>query len=182
MALSLTLNLSSKDLSDKGLPDYIGNLLHTYNVESRWLHLEITESAIMQDPEYALSIMRTLNDMGLQLSIDDFGTGYSSMSYLKRLPVDALKIDKSFVLDLARNREDEIIVRSTIDLAHNLGLKVVAEGVEDQQSLAILQGYCCDLAQGYYFSRPLPIHEFNQWLHTSPWGFLEPTQTFQTEA
>ena len=98
------------------------------------------------------------------------------------LAVDVLKIDKSFVIDLAHNREDEIIVRSTIELAHNLGLKVVAEGVEDQQSLAILQGYCCDLAQGYYFSRPIPIHEFNQWLQTSPWGLPEPTQVFQTKA
>lgn len=164
MPLNVSINLSARDLLNRRLPELIAELLRRHSVQARWLTLEITESALMRDPEQALQVLRTLKDMGLRLSIDDFGTGYSSMAYLKKLPVDELKIDKSFVLDLAGNAEDEIIVHSTIDLGHNLGLKVTAEGVENEASLRILRGYGCDKTQGYLFSRPQPATVLDQWL------------------
>jgi EAL domain-containing protein (putative c-di-GMP-specific phosphodiesterase class I) len=114
--------------------------------------------------------LNALDDHGLMLSIDDYGTGYSSMSYLKKMPVKELKIDKSFVIDLAKNKEDEILVKSTIDLTHNLGLKVTAEGVEDELSLHILKGFGCDVAQGSFISKPLPIEDLMDFLENSAFG------------
>ena len=125
--------------------------------------LEITESAIMDDPQRAEATLNKLAAQGFKLSIDDFGTGYSSLAYLKRLPVSELKIDKSFVMGMESDASDAKIVRSTIDLAHNLGLSVVAEGVESAAILAQLRALGCDEAQGYFISRPLPAHEFNAW-------------------
>jgi EAL domain-containing protein (putative c-di-GMP-specific phosphodiesterase class I) len=142
----------------------IAGFLRHYSAQAHWLTLEITESALLREPEQALQVLRTLKDMGLRLSIDDFGTGYSSMAYLKRLPVDELKIDKSFVLGLSDSVEDEIIVRSTIDLGHNFGLKITAEGVEDEAALGILKRLGCDKTQGYLFNRPQPAHILSAWV------------------
>jgi EAL domain-containing protein (putative c-di-GMP-specific phosphodiesterase class I) len=132
------------------------------------LILELTESALIEAS--APEILGQLHGMGDKLSIDDFGTGYSSLAYLQRLPVDELKIDKSFVTGLSAAGDDAVIVRSTIDLAHNLGLTVVAEGVEDEASKELLVGYGCDRAQGYFFARPCPADEFIAWLAASPYA------------
>ncbi|MFC5302927.1 EAL domain-containing protein [Azospira restricta] len=160
---SVAINLSSRNLLEDGLPDDIGRLLGAYRVAPELIEFEITESAIMADPEKAMSILHRLRNLGVTLSIDDFGTGYSSLAYLRRLPVQKLKIDASFVMGMHHNREDRIIVESTIGLAHNLGLKVVAEGVESEASLALLAELGCDEAQGYFFSRPLPPDELERW-------------------
>ena len=126
--------------------------------------LEITESSIMDDPQRAEHTLNRLSERGFKLSIDDFGTGYSSLAYLKRLPVDELKIDKSFVMGMEAGEDDAMIVRSTIDLAHNLGLGVVAEGVENADVLEQLRALSCDEAQGYHIGRPLPVDGFLAWL------------------
>jgi len=168
--LTVAVNLSTRNLLDPSLADSIEHLLQTHEVDSDRLTLEITESAVMSRPEYAVKMLTRLHAMGLKLSIDDFGTGYSSLSYLKKLPVSELKIDYSFVSGLNSNESDEVIVRSTIDLAHNLGLRVVAEGVEDKEVLNTLAVMGCDIGQGYYFSRPLPVDELSTWLVDSAWG------------
>lgn len=169
-ATARIVTLSARDLSNKRLPEMIIGLLEKYHVPRSRLVLEITESAIMNDPEQALGVLNALDGHGLMLSIDDYGTGYSSMSYLKKMPVKELKIDKSFVLDLAKNKEDEILVKSTIDLAHNLGLKVTAEGVEDEISLHMLKAFGCDVVQGYFISKPLPLADLYDFLENSPFG------------
>lgn len=125
---------------------------------------EITESAIMDDPNHAIETLDRLHALGIRLAVDDFGTGYSSLSYLKRMPVDELKIDKSFVMGMTEHKDDETIVRSTIDLAHNMGLKVVAEGVESEEVLTRLRELRCDLVQGYHLTRPLPPMKLEAWL------------------
>jgi EAL domain-containing protein (putative c-di-GMP-specific phosphodiesterase class I) len=164
------VNLSVRNLLDPHLPDQIEELLQSFKATPRCLELEITESIIMADPARAMEVLTRLNKMGMRLSIDDFGTGYSSLSYLKRLPVEAIKIDKSFVMKMVQDDNDAMIVRSTIDLAHNLGLRVVAEGVENQEIWNQLSALGCDTAQGYYMSRPLPASELTRWFSESPWG------------
>jgi diguanylate cyclase (GGDEF)-like protein len=167
-ALSLAVNLSTRDLMDLELPDKIAAQLARFSVPPHALKLEITESAIMDDPSRAESVLDRLHGMGLPLSIDDFGTGYSSLAYLKRLPVKELKIDRSFVMHLDREDGDHKIVRSTIDLAHTLDLEVVAEGVENLAIWRVLQSMGCDLAQGYFVSRPLPADQFETWARDWP--------------
>ncbi|MCG8638028.1 MAG: EAL domain-containing protein [Desulfobacterales bacterium] len=169
--VKVSVNISARDLLTFDLIGKIKSLLNEANMDPDLLILEITESAVMQDPEKALQMLRTLNGIGIRLSMDDFGTGYSSMSYLKRLPIQEIKVDKSFVMELAKNHEDAVIVKSTVEMGHNLGLTVIAEGVEDEASLDMLTRLGCDLGQGYYFSRPLPEKEFEDWLETSPWGY-----------
>lgn len=164
LKIGIALNISARDLLNQQLPIEIATAIRKYRVGPRWLRLELTESAVMDDPRNALATLSELHALGLSLSIDDFGTGYSSLSYLKRLPVDELKIDRSFVRTMARNKDDEVIVRSTIDLAHNMGLRVVAEGVEDETTLALLRSLGCDLAQGYHMSRPLAVADFERWM------------------
>jgi len=154
--LELSLNLSARDLLNPDLPKYIEQLGHEYQVNLHKLAVEITESAIMSNPEKALEVISHPPLNALRFAIDDFGTGYSSLSYLKKLPVHEVKIDKSFVLDMASDEEDASIVRSVIDLTHNLGYSVVAEGVENAQTLAMLTKMGCDIAQGFYFSRAVP--------------------------
>jgi EAL domain-containing protein (putative c-di-GMP-specific phosphodiesterase class I) len=139
-------------------------------VPAQSLVLEITESALIADPLHARAVLDELAAMGVQLSIDDFGTGYSSLSYLKRLPIQEIKIDRSFVVNLTSSEEDAIIVRSTVDLANNLGLRVVAEGVETSEVLGYLRAIGCDIAQGFHLGRPLPAAEFDVWLRTSTGG------------
>jgi diguanylate cyclase (GGDEF)-like protein/PAS domain S-box-containing protein len=162
--LDLAVNLSAKSLQDTGTVDMVSAALARHGARPEQLVLEITESAIMADPERARSIIDALHALGVSLSIDDFGTGYSSLGYLKRLPVQELKIDKSFVMEMLSNDHDSVIVKSTIDLAHNLNLKVVAEGVEDQAVLERLAALGADVAQGYFISRPVPPAKFAEWL------------------
>lgn len=168
--IGISVNLSARNLLDPDLPSRIANLLELNKVSSESLSLEVTESAFMSRPENALKILKQLHEMGHKLSIDDFGTGYSSLTYLKKLPVHELKVDQSFVFGLTTNNDDAVIVRSTIDLAHNLGMQAVAEGVEDQETLDLLAILNCDIAQGFHMGRPMPIEELNNWLISSPWG------------
>jgi diguanylate cyclase (GGDEF)-like protein len=164
MDIKVSVNLSTRDLIDKDLPAKLDKLVNKHRAHHEGLVLEITESATMDDPEHAHRTLAQLHELGFLLSIDDFGTGYSSLAYLKDLPVDELKIDRSFVMNMESNLDDAKIVRSTIDLAHNLGLKVVAEGIESNKTWKILAGLNCDVAQGYLISRPLPAHEFITWV------------------
>ncbi|MBV9496322.1 MAG: EAL domain-containing protein [Acidobacteria bacterium] len=169
--LTVAVNLSALDLFDSELPTFISGLLSEAGLPPTRLVLEITESAVMQDTAYALKILSDLKARGIVLAIDDFGTGYSSLGHLKRLPVDELKIDKSFVLNLSESAKDDLmIVRSTIELGHNMGLVVIAEGVETQESWGILKRLGCDMAQGYFMSPPLPAAKFEEWFGSSRWG------------
>jgi EAL domain-containing protein (putative c-di-GMP-specific phosphodiesterase class I) len=142
-------------------------LLAVTGVEPQQLTLEITEGSIISDPARSLALLGRLHASGIRLSIDDFGTGYSSLSYLKQLPVDELKIDKSFITSMATDTSDATIVRSTVELAHNLGLTVVAEGVEARESLELLAEINCETAQGYFISRPMPADQFSSWARSS---------------
>lgn len=169
LQLKTAVNISALDLLNPDFAAFITSQLQEHQVAPDSLVVEITESAVMSDPTLAMQQLETLRRLGVKLSIDDYGTGYSSMAQLKRLPVHELKIDKSFVSDLLSNPDDEIIVRSTIELAHNMGLKVVAEGVETQAVLEQLDRLGCDIAQGYLLSRPLAPEAFGQWLNESPW-------------
>jgi diguanylate cyclase (GGDEF)-like protein len=165
MRMKLAVNLSTRDLMDQDLPAKLEAVLQRYAIDPALLVLEITESAIMDDPQRALQTLNRLHAMGMKLSIDDFGTGYSSLAYLKRLPVDELKIDKSFVMNMESDLQDAKIVHSTVDLAHNLGLTVVAEGVESAKSWKLLAGLSCDEVQGFFIAKPMPSHQFAQWVH-----------------
>jgi EAL domain-containing protein (putative c-di-GMP-specific phosphodiesterase class I) len=158
------VNLSTRDLLDLELPEKLDAILRRHRALAEGFCLEITESAIMDDPQRAEATLNRLAERGYKLSIDDFGTGYSSLAYLKRLPVHELKIDKSFVMAMERDAGDAKIVRSTIDLAHNLGLSVVAEGVENAAVLGLLHELDCDEGQGYHMSKPLPAAEFCDWV------------------
>ncbi len=177
LELSMAVNLSVRNLQDPRLPEQIAEHLERRNVPARWLELEITEGTIMQDPSRAMAILSRLNEMGVRLSIDDFGTGYSSLGYLKKLPVEAIKVDKSFVIGMASDEDDAVIVRSTIDLGHNLGLKIIAEGVENRETLEKLTALGCDLAQGFYMSRPILPADLERWIAESPWGFKRALRT-----
>ncbi len=168
--VKIAVNLSAHDLSNRHLPAEIANLLTAYDVSPGRIILEITESAVMQNPSQAQEILRTLNGMGLTLSIDDYGIGYSSLAYIKSLPVQEIKIDKSFVLKLADSRGDQILVKSTIELGHNLGLRVTAEGIEDRASLDILQNLGADTGQGYFINRPMSVADFETFFTTSRWS------------
>jgi diguanylate cyclase (GGDEF)-like protein/PAS domain S-box-containing protein len=162
--IGLSVNLSPRNLHEEGLAQSIAEALKKWDLHPGLLTLEITEDAIMTDPERALTAIRQLKECGVRLAIDDFGTGYSSLAYLKTLPVDELKIDKSFVTHMCDDGNDEVIVRSTIDLAHNLGLTVVAEGVESELHMQTLRRLGCDIGQGFHIGRPLRIEELNQWM------------------
>ncbi|MEO8322759.1 MAG: EAL domain-containing protein, partial [Actinomycetota bacterium] len=162
--LTVAVNLSARSLLDARLPHDILILLRRWGVDASRLRLEITESSIMADPVRLVDVLAKLNDAGIGLSIDDFGTGYSSLVQLKRLPVDEIKIDKSFVLGMSHNENDAVIVQSTIDLGRNLGLRVVAEGVEDQATMDMLTDLGCDIAQGFFLSRPIPGDRFDEWI------------------
>ena len=163
--LTVAVNLSARSFLDAQLAVEIPRLLEKWGVDARLLELEITESMLMLDPGRGQATLERLSRIGLTLSVDDFGTGYSSLANLKRLPVDVIKIDKSFVMDMAIDASDAAIVRSTIDLAHNLGLRVVAEGVESHQAWTRLNELGCDLAQGFYVSRPLPAADLGRLLY-----------------
>ncbi|MGZ4641394.1 MAG: putative bifunctional diguanylate cyclase/phosphodiesterase [Blastococcus sp.] len=160
-AVPVAVNLSTRCLLDAGLPDLVQRLLTGYDVPATLLRLEVTESAVMGDAARCMEVLQRLHDLGLRLSIDDFGTGYSSMAYLRRLPVDELKIDRSFVLGMTTTAQDAVLVRTAIDLGHNLGLTVVAEGVESAAHVTALRALGCDIAQGYHFARPMPADQLS---------------------
>lgn len=166
--IDLSVNISARDFQDPNQLEFIGNLISTSALEPSRLILELTESAVMTDTQQAFDALSKMDKMGVRLAIDDFGTGYSSLNYLKRLPVDELKIDRSFVKDMVASKNDAAIVRSTIDLAHNLGLNVVAEGVEDQHVLDLLEEMNCDTIQGFFISKPLPANEISEFLSSFP--------------
>jgi diguanylate cyclase (GGDEF)-like protein len=167
--LKISVNLSAKDLHDPELPDLIAGVAAAAIIKPEWIILEITEGSVMSEPENALAIINRLHSMGYQFAIDDFGTGYSSLAYLKKMPLAELKIDKSFVMDIMNSENDATIVKATINLAHNLGLHVTAEGVESQEIMAKLKDYGCDVVQGYYLNKPLSVTDFNQWMSVSKW-------------
>ncbi len=168
--IGVSVNLSAYSLNDIDLIDTVHHALIKAEIEPQWLTLELTETAIMSDANRALNTLSQLNTMGVRLSVDDFGTGYSSLAYLKRFPVDEIKIDKSFVIDMLTDASDAVIVRSTIDLAHNMGMKVVAEGIESQKAWDKLAELGCNLGQGYHMCRPCPAADFKTWVYKSSWG------------
>lgn len=167
----IAVNLSARDFLNPDLAHIVENLLLKYELAPAYLVLELTESAIMTDAELATQILTQLGDMGVRLAIDDFGTGYSSLENLKKFPVSELKIDKSFVMDMIHDDNDAIIVRSTIDLAHNLGLKVVAEGVINRDVWDLLEILRCDSSQGFYITKPMPAKDTLDFLQGTEWSF-----------
>ncbi len=162
--VGIAINLSPHSLLDLDLPDQVAAMLRKWGVPPSALQFEITEDSLMADSHRSLDVLQRLSNVGVGLSIDDFGTGYSSLSHLRRLPVDEIKIDRSFVMNMLHDANDESIVRATIELAHNLGLRVVAEGVEDLETWSRLADLGCDFAQGFYMSRPIPLSELIAWL------------------
>ncbi|MED5490706.1 MAG: EAL domain-containing protein [Pseudomonadota bacterium] len=162
--LQVAMNLSARDLDDREFPRRLERILRAQQISPDYLALEVTESAVMRDPQASIDSLLVLREMGITLAVDDYGTGYSSLATLKSLPVQDLKIDKSFVLQLAENSDDAVIVKSTIELAHNMGLRVIAEGVENAGSLAWLKARHCDVVQGYFVSRPLSAADLERWM------------------
>jgi diguanylate cyclase (GGDEF)-like protein/PAS domain S-box-containing protein len=162
--LSMSVNLSAYNLQEIDLPTRIARLLERYALPARYLCVEVTESAVMTDIEQAVAILDQISEMGIKISVDDFGTGYSSLAYLKRLPVNELKIDRLFVKQMITDRIDATIVQSTVRMARDLRLKVVAEGIEDQETANLLINYGCDCGQGYLWSRPVPSQDLELWL------------------
>ena len=160
---AVNVNLTVSNVIDDALPEQIGKLLATCGIPPAALGLEVTEAAIVTDPEKAAVMLEALHRMGVRIAIDDYGTGYSSLAVLRDLPISELKIDRSFIVGLRKRPRDEAIVRSTIRLAHELEVKVIAEGVEDHKTVSELVALECDMAQGYYFSRPLPLPDLVAW-------------------
>jgi diguanylate cyclase (GGDEF)-like protein len=162
--VSIAINLSARVLDEDGFPLWVERMIGQYGLDPALVRFEITESAIMQDSERALQVLLQLAAIGVGLSIDDFGVGHSSLAYLSRLPVDELKVDKSFVVNMIKWESDRAIVRATINLAHDLGMSVVAEGVEEMDQAAMLREMECDMLQGYYISHPLTEEQLQQWI------------------
>ncbi|MBE0599198.1 MAG: EAL domain-containing protein, partial [Desulfuromonadales bacterium] len=158
--LCVAVNLSARQFRKGDLPQIVREVLHSTGLDPRLLDLELTESMVMDNPTEAAQTMQHLKNLGVSLSLDDFGTGYSSLNYLRHFPVDSLKIDRSFIRDVATDPSGASVVTSIIAIAHNLGLTAVAEGVETREQLAFLAGCGCDIFQGYLFSKPLPAEEF----------------------
>ena len=165
--IEVAVNISARNLMDRELPARVAELIHANDLLAQHLEMEVTESAIITDPERAYKTLTALHDLGVKISIDDFGTGYTSMSHLKRLPVSALKIDRCFVADMEHSDNDAVIVNTVKGLAHDLGMAVVAEGVEDNETLITLKVIDCDYAQGFFICRPLPVAQMTDWLNQS---------------
>ena len=165
----ISLNLSARLLHSPEVVDLVARALNIWGAPAGSLVMEVTESAMMVDPDIALRTLTALHEMGVTISIDDFGTGYSSLAYLKKLPVGELKIDKTFVMQMSENSMDRKIVQSVIDLAHNMELQVVAEGVENEASLDMLVSMGCDFAQGYFIAKPMSLSDLPGWLESSRW-------------
>lgn len=168
LELSMAVNLSVSNLQDVALPDQVGLLLDSFGLPAAALTLEITEDVLMADAARSQQVMAGLRRLGVRLSIDDYGTGYSSLSYLRALPVDELKLDRSFVSHLTSDERAAAIVRSTLQLSRDLGMSMVVEGVEDAATLASLRAWGCDVAQGYHIARPMPAEKFLAWLPAQP--------------
>jgi diguanylate cyclase (GGDEF)-like protein len=168
LELNIAVNISAGNLKEPDFYDFICDSINRNSVAAEQITIEVTESSVVDDPESAIALLSKFKDTGLKISIDDYGTGYSSLAQLKQLPVHELKIDKSFIQRLEHDEDDQIIVSSTIDLAHNMGLHVVAEGIEDEFSLTWLAKHNCELAQGYFISRPKPASELTPWLLNPP--------------
>ncbi|MEO5573902.1 MAG: GGDEF domain-containing phosphodiesterase, partial [Gammaproteobacteria bacterium] len=171
--LNISVNFSARNLIEPELPEFVDQVLRTWNVAPDRITVEITESAMIEDEKRALNTLLKLKEIGVKLSIDDFGTGYASMTYLRKLPVDEIKIDVSFVRNMLTMKEDERIVRSIIALGHNFDLEVIAEGVEDKHTLERLVDLGCDRAQGYYLGNPVPEEEFIK--HVSLYNLEKPS-------
>jgi len=170
--LDVSINLSISDLQDVNVTAQLRNVLDRLNLEPGALTLEVTETSMMTDPEKALESLHRLHDMGVLLAIDDFGTGFASLSYLKRIPARAVKIDRAFIQALPDESDDKIIAESTIALAHALNKVVVAEGVENESTLDALVELDCDYIQGFYIAPPMPVAELERWFDDpdTPWG------------
>ncbi|NOZ53241.1 MAG: EAL domain-containing protein [Gammaproteobacteria bacterium] len=162
--IPIAVNISATCLRDDCLVGYTKMLLEKNDIAPDRMIMEITESAMMRDPSLGLNVLHRLNNMGVQISIDDYGTGYSSLAYLKRLPVNEMKIDRAFIKDMANDEDDKLIVGTTIEMGHKFGLRVIAEGVEDSQTVTLLKEMNCDQVQGYYYGRPMPIDELYDWI------------------
>ncbi|HET6529885.1 MAG TPA: EAL domain-containing protein [Actinoplanes sp.] len=162
--IPVAVNVSTRCLLDRAFPDAVAEALRRAGVPGDLLCIEITENTVMADPDRAIDVLRRIRDLGVSTAIDDFGTGYSSMAYLKILPVDEIKVDRSFVRDMVTDHSNYVLVESAVDLGHNLGLVVVAEGVEDDSTVTALNGLGCDIAQGYHYARPLPAGDFSRFL------------------
>jgi EAL domain-containing protein (putative c-di-GMP-specific phosphodiesterase class I) len=160
--LPVAVNVTGRDLLDLQLPDRVATLLRRWNVAPAALELEIAENTILTNLSRAREVLERLDDLGVRLAIDDFGTGHSSLAHLARLPIDVLKIDRSFVVTMGVQQNDAVIVRSIIDLAHNLGLEVVAEGVETEDAAGALEALGCDMLQGFLIARPMPADELRR--------------------
>lgn len=172
ISLPVSVNISARNLMDGTLPEFVAREIEAARLPAKLLEIEITESAILSESGRVAEVIARLSDLGIAISVDDFGVGQTSLSHLRRLPVRALKIDRSFVLDLMKTGHDAVIVRSMIDLGHNLGLRVIAEGVETEEVLERLAQFGCDAAQGYFMCRPIPPDALQSWLRDSPWGVL----------
>jgi len=178
----VAVNISAKSLQEQLLPVKFQAALDKWSIDARFVKVEITESSIMADPAHALAITSMLQSMGVRLSLDDFGTGFSSLTNLRQLPIDELKIDKSFVMGMTASEADTTIVRTMVDLSHNLGKQVCAEGVEDEITFRRLGEMGCDLAQGYWISRPLPAGDFLAWLVDTFWGLRQVKRSLRSVA
>jgi diguanylate cyclase (GGDEF)-like protein len=169
LPMNVTVNISARDLTDVELPAKLKEMLENESVAAQWITLEVTESAVVGEPGHAFKSFERLKELGCKLAVDDYGTGYSTLAYLRRLPLDELKIDKSFTMGMVGDASDALIVRSTIELAHKLGLAVVASGVEDEATLGKLRELGCDSVQGFFLSRPMPPEEIPAWVKESVW-------------
>lgn len=167
---SVAVNLSPSLLTNRSIVEIVANAAGIWAINPASLILEVTEGAMMMNPKKSLDILNEFHQLGFGVSIDDFGTGYSSLAYLKNLPADEIKIDKSFVMNMASDEKDASIVKAAVDLAHTLDLKIVAEGVEDQKTLDILSEMGCDFAQGYYMAKPMPSEDLITWIQDSEWS------------
>lgn len=167
--LTMSINLSIHDLHDSKLLQHLQNVISEYSLPPEYVTLEISEGDIMSEPLRARETLKKIKNTGIKLSIDDFGTGYSSLSYIKQLPIDEIKIDRSFIMEMVEDTDDDIIVKATINLAHNLGLKIVAEGVHNRQTWARLKELNCDVIQGHYISEPISADELTAWITTDDW-------------
>jgi len=165
---SVSINVSPAMLNDRGIADMFIDVINIWGVSPNMVTLEVTETAMMNNPDLSMKILQEFSNAGINISIDDFGTGYSSLSYLKDLPADELKIDQSFVINMQTNEKDLDIVKTAIGLAHNLGLKVISEGIENKEALEWLNDMGCDYGQGYYIAVPMPYEDTLKWLKQSP--------------
>jgi diguanylate cyclase len=173
----VSVNLSAADVTDLDLPGKVAQALVRQGLPARALTLELVEDTLMTDPERGRTVLAQLRRLGVRTSIDDYGTGYSSLAYLRHLPADELKLDRSLTFDVGTDRRAAAIVRHTVALAHDLGISLVAEGVEDEATASVLQDLGCDVAQGYAIARPMPVEAFLDWLATDRAPLVHRTRT-----